>query len=186
MENEIYKQQFNDVKGFTSSEADLCECTFTKCDLTEIHFRGLLESCSFTDCNLSLASFESAKLLEVKFINCKLEGIDFTRVNSLGLAVSFNGCLIRNCNFSFLELKGTSFQECQISDSDFIGSRLMESNFSQAVFRNVAFHETNLQKANFNQATGYLINPLTCNIKGANFSLPDAVALLECMGIKLT
>ncbi|MBM3713440.1 MAG: pentapeptide repeat-containing protein, partial [Actinobacteria bacterium] len=125
------------------------------------------------------------KLQDVKFSACKLEGIDFTKVNALGLAISFHGCLIRNCNFSFLELKGTAFIECEIADTDFIGSRLQESSFAQTTFRHVTFHETDLRKADFTQATGYLINPLTCNLKAARFSLPDAVVLLEEMGIVL-
>jgi fluoroquinolone resistance protein len=182
---EIYGQQFKGLYGFEQAEADISGCSFAECDFTEVHFSGILESCSFTDCNLSLASFEGAKLQDVKFSGCKLEGVDFTRVNALGLAIGFERCLIRNCNFSFVELKGTSFRECEIADTDFIGSKLKESSFAKAVFRNVTFHETDLVKADFTEATGYLINPLTCMVKGAKFSLPDAVSLLECMGIKL-
>jgi fluoroquinolone resistance protein len=182
---ELYNQRFNYLKGFEQSGLDITQCSFSSCDLSEVHFTGILDSCVFTECNLSLTSFQDAKLQGVSFVNCKLEGVDFTKVNTLGLTLSFAGCLIRSCNFSFVELNKTSFKDSELADTDLIGCSLKQSSFVNAVFRNVTFHATNLEKADFTGASGYAINPLTNQIKGAKFSLPDAVSLLECMGVKL-
>ena len=178
-------QQFEDVNGIELCGSSFTACKFIACDLSELAFDGILDSCAFLDCNLSLTSFAHAMLQGVKFERCKLVGVDFTRCNALGLTLQFSECLIRSCNFNLLDLKKTKFIECDIVETDFMGTNLKEASFRQSSFRTVTFHNTVLIKANFTGATGYLINPLNNQIKDAIFSLPDAIALLECMGVKL-
>jgi uncharacterized protein YjbI with pentapeptide repeats len=101
------------------------------------------------------------------------------------MTLGFSQCLIRSCNFNFLKLPKTPFLECTIIETDFIGTNLKSSNFSGSTFRNVSFNNTNLCETNFQNAQGYVINPLTNQIKAAVFSLPDAISLLESMGVKL-
>lgn len=179
-------QEFKELQGVETQETDFTDCRFVECDVSGLHFSGILDRCMFEECNLSLTSFEKAKLQGVKFVKCKLQGIDFTRCNDLGLSVGFNECLIRSCNFNFMELKKTEFQHCEISETDFVGCDLTQSSFAHSVLHSVTFHETKLGKADFTDAQGYNINPLTNDIKGAKFSLPEAVSLLHSMGIKLS
>jgi uncharacterized protein YjbI with pentapeptide repeats len=82
-----------------------------------------------------------------------------------------------------MKLKKTPFTGCEIVSSDFLRSDLSETDFSNTVFRDVSFNGANLSKAVFIGAKGYLINPLFTNVKKAVFSLPDAVSMLEEMGI---
>jgi fluoroquinolone resistance protein len=182
---ELYDREFTSSNDFQPAGQDFTKCKFSHCDLTGLHFDGILDACLFQDCNLSLTSFESAKLQGVSFLNSKLVGVDFTRCHTLGLVLSFKDCLITSCNFNFIALKKTSFCNCQLQETDFVGTDLQESNFTNAVLRAVTFHNTNLTKADFTGAQGYLINPLTNSIKGAKFALPEAVSLLECMGVNL-
>jgi len=182
---ELELKTISNLLDIPSEAINFTKCTFMRCDLSGYKFSGILDSCVIKECNLSLTSFKDAKLQRVSFDSCKLMGIDFTQCNSLGLTINFTECLIRSCSFNYLDLKKAGFTKCEISETDFIAANLKESNFSGTTFRSVTFHDTNLTKANFTGAHDYNINPMTNQIKGAIFNLPDAVSLLECMGIKL-
>ena len=47
------------------------------------------------------------------------------------------------------------------------------------------FLESNLQKADFRNATEYKIDIMTCNLKGARFSFPEAINLLNVLKVKI-
>ncbi len=164
---------------------DFYKCNFINCDFTDLSFNGILDRCTFNNCNLTLTSFKHAKLQDVLFDNCKLLGINFNDSDKLGLKVRFKACLIRSCNLNYLELKNTDYIDCIIIETDFVGANLSNCNFMNTEFKGVMFHNTNLSKADFTGAKDYIINPLTNSITDAKFSLPDAVSLLTSMGIKL-
>ncbi|MBN2830324.1 MAG: pentapeptide repeat-containing protein [Candidatus Cloacimonetes bacterium] len=177
---------FTELSPDSTKSNDFFKCLFKSCDLTDFHFDGILDTCTFEECNLSLTSFKHSKLQGVKFLNCKLLGINFTECSPLGLALAFKSCMIRSCNFNYLDLSKTVFSGCNIFETDFIGTNLTGSNFSYSEFQNVTFHNTILINADFTNAHEYQINPLSNQIKNAKFSLPDAVSLLSNMGVKLS
>jgi uncharacterized protein YjbI with pentapeptide repeats len=76
--NPVENHKFTDAKEIASPLADFSKCVFANCDVSGWHFSGILDSCIFQDCNLSLTSFLEAKLQRVTFKNCKLAGVDFT------------------------------------------------------------------------------------------------------------
>jgi uncharacterized protein YjbI with pentapeptide repeats len=182
---EYDQETFTDVSGVECSEGDFSRCRFQGCDLTERSFGNSLDRCVFEECNLSLVSFKGAKLQGVRFTKCKLLGVDFTICHMLGFVVGFTDCLVQSCNFNYLDLRKTAFKRCEFRETDFIGANLAGSDFTGSVFSAVTFHDTNLTKADFSEAQGYAINPLTNKIQGARFQLPDAIALLENLGIRL-
>jgi len=53
-------------------------------------------------------------------------------------------------------------------------------------FMHSSFNKTNLTSTDFTEAINYSIDPNNCNIKGAKFSLPEALSLLDQWGIKVT
>ncbi|MCK9310296.1 MAG: pentapeptide repeat-containing protein [Candidatus Cloacimonetes bacterium] len=182
---DVNDQTIADLDGLCLTGRNFSHCRFESCDFSQLCFDGILDSCTFKDCNLSLTSFGDAMLQGVSFEGSKLVGVDFTRCNTLGLGLCFSGCLLRSCNFNFMDIQKTSFKECEIIETDFIGSNLAGSNFTGTSFSSVSFNNTNLSKAKFLGAQGYAINPLNNNIRNATFSLPEAISLLDCMGIKL-
>ncbi|HNX59047.1 MAG TPA: pentapeptide repeat-containing protein, partial [Spirochaetota bacterium] len=92
-------------------------------------------------------------------------------------------CVINSCDFCGMKLKKTPFTKCEIIATDFVGTDLTGVDFSRTIFRDAGFDKTNLSGANFTDARGYAINPVANNVRKAKFSLPDAVTLLEIMGI---
>ena len=51
------------------------------------------------------------------------------------------------------------------------------------VLGSTAFSRCDLQKADFREATGYRIDPSDNQMKGARFSFPDVIALLNGFGL---
>lgn len=72
-----------------------------------------------------------------------------------------------------------------LRESRFVESNLSEAHFEHSYLEQTLLHQCNLEKANFTNARNYSIDPTTNNIKGAVFSLPEAVSLLKSLGIKL-
>ncbi len=186
--NEYYKQIYIESHDIDAefSKKQMSSCTFKNCDLSHANFsESSLEDCVFIETNLSLVNFENSHLQNIKFIDCKILGINYTKANQFGLDISFENCVIKNCNFCHMSLKKTKFEDSEIIETDFIGTNLCLANFKKVKFRDVSFNNTNLEKADFRNALGYSINPYTNVIKKAKFSLPEAVNFLNHLGIDL-
>jgi len=82
-------------------------------------------------------------------------------------------------------MKKAVFSTCEISDTDFQSAGLSEADFTGTRFREARFHNTNLEKADFIQAEGYQVDPRNNQIKKAQFSLPEALSLLDYFEIEL-
>lgn len=178
LENIIFNQDIKVIKDLMYKE--LSNCQFYACHLSTMDFSGtLLEECLFKECHLSLVDLKGTKLRDVKFENCKIEGVDFSKCDTFIIDMDLEGCLIRNCSFSNLNLKKHSFKRSQIIDSDFFEMELEECDFSNTVLTGTTFENCNLSKANFTNAKDYHISLSFNNIKKAVFTLPDAVGLLK-------
>lgn len=175
-------QENEAFRGYSFSD-----CTFTKCRFERADFTGsAFFDCVFDHCELSLSTIINASLRDVQFKDCKLVGMDFTKCDPSLLHIGFDKCLIDTCNFSSLKLKQTRFIRSIIRESRFIETILQEADFEDSDLEQTLFHQCDLEKANFSDAKNYSINPLTNKIKGAMFSLPEAVSLLKDLGICLT
>jgi uncharacterized protein YjbI with pentapeptide repeats len=112
-------------------------------------------------------------------------GVDFREIDSLIVKYDFNNCLISECNFSGLKLEKTDFSKCKIENCDFYTTDLSSSDFREAVLKGSIFENVNLSKADFTDAKEYRINPLNNKLKGAKFSMPEAVSFFDYLGIKV-
>ena len=90
-----------------------------------------------------------------------------------------------SCHFSGLNLKQTPFVRCLIRESRFVESVLTEANFEHVEFERTVFHHCELGGANFLQAQGYSIDPTANRLKGARFSFPEVLGLLQGFEIKI-
>lgn len=186
MEKIIHNEVISDKSVFAEYGLEFQDCRLENIDLTAMDFcMYVFEDCVFDKCNLSLVKFNNARLNGVSFKDCKLMGIDFTQVDKLFLELKFEKCNISQCNFSFLELKGVSFDSSDLTAVDFVDSMLKKASFKNVKFKDVTFHNSDLRESNFTGAQGYFINPYNNNIKKAAFNLPEAVALLQGLGIRL-
>jgi uncharacterized protein YjbI with pentapeptide repeats len=84
-----------------------------------------------------------------------------------------------------LDIKQTLFKNSTIQECDFISTNLTGCNFSGSNLRASRFQNTNLERADVTRARDYFIDPTTNKLKGARFSYPDVLGLLEGFGIKV-
>ena len=71
-------------------------------------------------------------------------------------------------------------QFVDFTEADLKGVKLTGCNFQNATFQN-----TNLEKADFREAKNYSIDPEQNRLKGAKFSLPEVIVLLDKYQIEI-
>lgn len=165
---------------------DFVDCRFVKCNFFECDFSGSeFSDCTFEHCSISLTKFFNCGFRTVKFSDSKLVGIDLTKSTINFFELGFKKCLIDACNFSMLPMESTVFDGCVIRECIFGDANLTSATFDDCDLEGTLFHNTKLEKADFSSAKNYAINPVTNSIKGAKFTLPEAVSLLRAFGIDL-
>jgi len=168
------------------AHGDFSNCVFKKCDLTDRDLTGAsFIDCVFDHCNLSNARVDNVSFQNVRFTGCKLLGLAFTRLNSLLISWTFEDCQISFCNFSSLNLKDSKFMACEVKECDFMNSNLTGADFAKSDLVMTRFPGANLEKSNFVGAKNYYLDPLKTKLKGAKFSYPEVLALLEGFGVKV-
>ncbi|MFI5201366.1 MAG: pentapeptide repeat-containing protein, partial [Candidatus Kapaibacterium sp.] len=124
-------------------------------------------------------------VIQAKFINSKIEGINFFTAKRSLLSLSFDACLIRHSSFAELKLPKIKFTRCEFHNVDFSDADLSGADFSNSSFDECVFRNTNLSKADFRFASGYFIDPTQNKIRGAKFSSPDVLSLLASFEIEI-
>jgi uncharacterized protein YjbI with pentapeptide repeats len=141
----------------------------------------------FIDCTFELSQLSSVKIqgavIQAKFIESKIEGINFFTAKRAILSLSFDRCLIRHSSFAELKMLKVKFIRCTLQNVDFSDADLTSADFTNTTFENCVFRNTNLTKADFRCASGYYIDPTLNKLKGARFSSPDVLSLLSAFDI---
>jgi uncharacterized protein YjbI with pentapeptide repeats len=189
---EYFSNEFNQLKlsGREINSIVFEECVFNECDLSEAIFkRSKFVDCRFIKCNLSVAKFDFSRFIDVFFEDCKVIGVDWTKVVWPSIAlpspVKFLRCIINDTTFFGLNLREMIIEECKAHDVDFREGDFSESNFTFTDFKNSLFSGTNLTGADFTEAVNYRIDINHNNIINAKFSRHEAVSLLEGLDIEL-
>ena len=87
-------------EGDALEEVRLEGCTVAGATLREVSLRRcLFDECTFERCDLTMAKLFDSRLRGVRFVRCKLMGVDFTSAYGLGLEVSFEECVLSYANF---------------------------------------------------------------------------------------
>ncbi len=165
-------------------------CSFIHCSFVEtILLDCRFVDCNFKDCDMSLLDVPGSMFSGIKFEDTKLIGINWTHgnweTNLLQEPLSFNRCVLNHSTFIGLTLKEIQIKDCIASDVDFREADLTRSGFRGTDLAESLFSNTNLTKADLSQARNYTISPQENTLKGAKFSLPEAMSLLYSLDIKL-
>lgn len=173
-------QDFEEVAGHEFESVSFIRCTFFSSDAREAKFID----CTFESSSLSSVKLDGA-VVQARFVNSKIEGINFFTAKRELLSLSFERCLIRYSSFAELKLKEIQFKECTLYQIDFADADLTQADFADSTFEDCTFRNTNLAKANFRGARGYSIDPRLNKVKGAHFDLPEVLGLLDSLEIKI-
>jgi uncharacterized protein YjbI with pentapeptide repeats len=177
------KQDFTETP-LPKGEYDNCNfrnCNFAGSDLSEIRF----SDCTFAGCDLSNANVSKCAFRETAFKDCKMLGFRFDICDQMGLTVRFEACLLDHSSFYQVKLNHTIFLNCSLLEVDFTESDLRNIIMDQCDLMSATFDHTNLERANLSSAQNYSINPENNRIRGARFSLPSVVGLLDNYQIEI-
>jgi fluoroquinolone resistance protein len=180
----------NEFQNVDFRQYDLTDCVFETCTFIDCTFSGAaltrarFADCGLTNCDLSNAKLLNAKLTESSFTACKLLGINWSLTEELR-GPRFDSCNLSLGSFRGRTLKNVAIVDCRVHEADFQETDLSGGNFSRSDFAGTLFNQCSLLKADFRSARNYQIDPLTNKVKGAKFSLPEAVGLLTGFGIVL-
>ncbi len=178
------------LKGITISSKQFYDCVFKNCDLTGVEFISCkFPDCKFISCNLSLIKVTGSAFPNVEFKDSKLVGVNWTDAYWPCMKISgslrFVNCVISDSNFLGLSLRDGCFTKCLAKGADFRSSDLSRANLTHTDFTDSLFGGTNLTDADLSQAKNYAIRISDNQVKGARFSMPEAMALLYYLGIKI-
>lgn len=167
----------------TCEGVEFVECEFTGQDFQGASLKGAkFIECSFEKCNLSNCSLTGTSLRDVTFKGSKLLGLNFTICTTLN-ELSFEDCLMDLCIFQSLKLKGTRFVQCSLKGADFSEADLSKSFLNQSNLAETLFNNADLREADLREAVNFYIEPEWTKIKGARFSMPEAMTLFKGLGI---
>ena len=191
-ETEYSDRIFNSIssQGKAASAKEFYNCVFKACDFTKAVFRNCkFSDCRFESCNLSLVKLTGSSFFNTVFKDSKLVGVNWTEARWPGVKlpspVQFLNCVISDSTFFGLYLKDISIRECLARDADFREADLTGADFARTDLVYSLFGNTNLTRADFTQARNYSIRISENKIKDAKFSMPEAMSLLYCLGIKI-
>lgn len=185
MSTEFFDKEFNGNIDLPTNFKNLSfeNCSFAGCDFKEFSLTGTrFVDCRFNTCDLSNVNVSAARLRDSTFENCKLLGVQWNHFADV-MSPTFKSSNLSYSNFVGLKLKKIIFQDCILGDVDFSQADLSECNFKGSDFLNAKFYNTVLVKANFVDAINYLIDPISNKLKGARFSMPEAIGLLNGLGV---
>ena len=180
-----------DSAGSEIAAAEFRECRFVRCCFSESVLRAcVFDECVFVECDLSLVKLPHSVFSATRFEDSKIIGVNWTEARwprlRLLVPVRFEKCVISHSTFLGLNLKGVRFTECIAKDVDFRETDLSTADFSGTDLTGAQFGSTNLTSANLRSARNYSIVPSENTLKGARFSLPEAMSLLSGLDIEIS
>lgn len=176
--------------GVEFGRAEFRDCSFVKCRFPETTFDTCtFDGCAFRECDLGLAKLPRCSFSGTVFEGCKLLGVNWTEARwaatRLWDPVAFRKCVLDHSTFLGLSLRSISFKDCIAKEVDFREADLSKADFGGTDLEGSLFASTNLTEACLEGAVNYSIDPRFNTLKGAKFSLPEAMSLLSGLGIEL-
>lgn len=186
-EEEYFKEEFRDI---TLDREDLSGKTFEECKFVLSRFQDCNMSnctfinCTFEECLLSATTVVSSRFLDCVFDRSKVIGIDWSRVGDI-VNICFKKCELNYSNFRFVKLLKSNITDCKACEVDFTGIDLSNSILCGTDFNRSIFSNSKLSKCDFRNCINYSIDVRVNTVKGAKFSLPEALSLLNMFSIDI-
>ena len=187
-QKEYFEKTFKSLNGaeLDISNVQFEKCTFDGCVFSKAKFYNcVFTDCVFQACDLAGLSFAGSRLNGVQFSESKLMGISWLDANTMLFSVGFRECQLDYSNFFGMKLKQLNMINCCANEVSFQEADLTAADFSGTNLSRSVFLSTNLQKADFSGASNYAFDPQANKVKGARFSVPSVLALLEPFAIDI-
>lgn len=178
------------LSGHRLEAVEFDHVTFLNSKFVEATF----DQCKFIDCVFKESDLTRAKIKQSRFSNVLFEESKVVDVNwttaswpqiKLNPAFTFHRSTINQSNFLGVYLHEVEIINCIAHGVDFREADMSNACLQGTDLKNSLFVHTNLTGADLTGAINYFINIHENKLKGAKFSLPDAVNLLRGLDIKI-
>jgi fluoroquinolone resistance protein len=179
----------------SQSEIGVSKVNFERCAFTGLSgpkfsaIETTFVGCTFTNCDLSMATWIGSSLRDCHFFDSKLTGSDFSRAvwnaYSATSPIVFERCDLSYVNFSGAKFGKATFTSCRISEAHFARTELVEAVFSDCDLAGADFLGGDLRRADFRGAHSFTIDPTASLVKGAKFSHANLQGLVSSFGIEI-
>ncbi|NLY47228.1 MAG: pentapeptide repeat-containing protein [Tissierella sp.] len=186
-------QEFEDLRfyGEVFENSRFVDCNFINCSFEDIKLiNSQFIDCKFDKCLiLNPKGEENSQIQSVDFMNCKLLGVNWKEVTSNDVFIDpinkIENSFLKYNTFFNMNLRKFDFSDNDIIESLFTECELGESKFKNCKLEKTEFLKSDLRKSDFRDAIGYEVDITSCKITGAKFSFPEAINLLNVLGVKI-
>lgn len=178
------------IENKTLMSHEFYDCTFEGCSFISTTLKAcVFSSCRFVRCRLADLKNEGTTFRDCSFENSNLLSIDWAKVfpkSGIMPSVSrLDRCCIKYGVFSKINFGKFSFSGSDVVDSLFSDCRLSGGSFKGCNLKYTEFLRCDITGTDFTDASGYKVEITTCRMKGAKFSFPEVVNLLNGLGIEI-
>ena len=185
-------RSFDDIRvtDVTVENMRFSDCVFNGCRAENVTFRNCsFLDCVFNDCAVRNIRSDVSVLRGAEFLHCRLFGLNFAELGGGGPfdqpLYRLERCELRYCYFINMELRRFGFSSSSMTDCEFSSCDLQGRDLSGCDLSGAVFTGCDLRECDFRGAAGYSVDITSNKLKGAAFSLPEAVRLLGGLGIKV-
>ncbi len=179
------------INGIKLNNTSFCnqefvECRFENCEFENLHIKSCkFIDCIFTKCYVTNPVFDYCSMTSNDFIACRLFGVNWSNLSTGFVAPieHLEECQLKFNNFVSVNFPKFNFSGNDILESLFGDCNLSRSRFSGCHLERTEFFRCDLTGASFEDADGYAVDISNCKLKGAAFSFPEVVNLLNGLGI---
>lgn len=184
---------FEDLKlyGEVFDNMSFIDCTFRNCTFEDVKIiNSSLIDCKFEKTSIiNLKAEEYSEIQGLEFKKSRLFGINWKELTPDGAFVDpidiIKNSSLKYNTFYNMKLKKIDLSDNEIIDSIFTECDLIEAKFKDCKLDNTEFLKSNLSKSDFRNSVGYQVDISSCKLKGAKFSFPEAMNLLNSLEIIL-
>jgi fluoroquinolone resistance protein len=167
------------LAGHDFSDAVIEDCSFRECVLTDARFNtSTIRACEFAGAGVQGISLFAATVEE-----CKMMGLDFTRGSRLDAAtfarVNLDYALLRGVDLTGVEFTGCSMRECDLTNADLVNASLVECDLTDADWSGASTRGTDLSGSRVRGLD------LRRGPYGVILTTRQAVSLVEDLGVRV-
>ncbi|MDP2339635.1 MAG: pentapeptide repeat-containing protein [Deltaproteobacteria bacterium] len=178
-------ETFVDVDVKAIGKIELYKCRFENCRLPEAALsRVVLEGCELVGCDLTRISWGSSSLRGVRFVDCKVLGVNFSKAAD-NPEVSFERCLMRYTVFDGVNLRGARFIDCHLQEASFVEADLQDVDFGGSDLGEAVLKRCALAGADFSTTTGLFFEPNENQSKDAFIAVETAIQIARASGLRV-
>ena len=191
--NERYEEHFTTLADVCAAPAGTRfeACTFqglkTPADPADRRAQRLVgyrfEECTFKQSDLSNIDIRDAAFQDVRFEDCKLQGLRWDAASAMNFACAWTRCNMDFAVFEGLDLRHCRFVEVRMQEAD-LGRTLCQTlHFAHSSFPGTTWSGADCSGADFTTTEELTIDPDSTRLRGAKFRADQLAGLLTKHGL---